>query len=85
MNWNLVSKYRSHLMGFSILFIVLFHFCEMIGTHKELVEAWQLHLYQFGRYGYIGVEIFLFVSVIVNSTTLSFKTYPDGAFVSCNV
>ncbi|MFR1687463.1 MAG: acyltransferase family protein [Massilimicrobiota timonensis] len=75
MNWNLVSKYRSHLMGFSILFIVLFHFCEMIGTHKELVEAWQLHLYQFGRYGYIGVEIFLFVSGI--GCFFSYKKNPD--------
>lgn len=64
MNWNLLSKYRSELMGLATIAVVLFHFFEEVGQHASEVTDTVLHLYNFGRYGYIGVEVFLIVSGI---------------------
>ncbi len=64
MNWNLLSKYRSELMGVATIAVVLFHFFEEVGKHITEVDNTISILYDYGRYGYMGVEIFLIVSGI---------------------
>jgi peptidoglycan/LPS O-acetylase OafA/YrhL len=62
MNWNKLSAYRSELMGIATLFVVVFHFFEGVGKHLDKVNDLVNCLYSFGKYGYIGVEVFLIIS-----------------------
>ncbi len=54
MNWNLVSKYRTQLMGISMLWIMLFH-----NFFKWTDSNWVKTLIDHGN---VGVDIFLFLS-----------------------
>ena len=54
---SLLSKYRTELMGFAILIIVLYHFCNRGGT--SLIDKTARFLFS---QGYVGVDIFLVVS-----------------------
>lgn len=49
-----ISKYRSLLMGFAIIWIMLFHYCYIV--EPEIFEFFPI------RNGYGGVDIFLFLS-----------------------
>lgn len=64
MSWKKISDYRSKLMGFAILIVVIFHLFEMVGINIDKVSLLLRSLYPIGKYGYIGVEIFLFLSGI---------------------
>ena len=60
--WNLLSKYRGELFGFSIISIIIFHYFEDLnavgvsGAAKLLTKAYIWLI------GSIGVEIFIFLS-----------------------
>lgn len=60
-SWNILSKYKLELYGFSILWIMLFHGLEMKNTAIDrglsIFSSFILH-------GNCGVEIFLFLSGI---------------------
>ena len=60
-SWNILSKYRSELYGFSILWIILYHgiILKSMSLSKELMV-----LTGFLKHGNCGVEIFLFLSGI---------------------
>lgn len=65
MNWNLLSKYRSELMGIATISVVVFHFCEMVLDNLDHVNFLARQIGQsFLRHGYIGVEVFLILSGI---------------------
>ncbi|MBQ7046990.1 MAG: acyltransferase [Oscillospiraceae bacterium] len=55
MNWSLLSKYRTTLMGFAIMWVMYFH----IGIQSYNDFVWFFH-----RIGFYGVDIFLFLSGI---------------------
>lgn len=55
MNFGVLSKYRSTLMGFAILWVMFFH----ISLDFQTELGWFIH-----RIGFYGVDIFLFVSGI---------------------
>lgn len=61
-NWNILSKYRKELMGLATIAVVIFHFFEMVGKNIEEVDIITRFLYNIGRYGYMGVEVFLLLS-----------------------
>ncbi len=54
-NLSLISKYRSELMGFAMIYVVMFHVC---GNRHDTL--W----YCLARCGNLGVDIFLFLSGI---------------------
>lgn len=54
MNYALLSRYRSELMGFAIIIVVMFH------TYVERTDAF----YGLHRIGSVGVDIFLLLSGI---------------------
>lgn len=54
MNYNILSKYRSQLMGLAILFVAMFHVGMAHGNF----------FYPLRRLGNVGVDMFLFVSGI---------------------
>lgn len=58
-NWKSISKYRSVLMGFSILWIFFFHYkgLQLGGGFGRIIDV-------FFSVGWIGVDIFLFLSAI---------------------
>lgn len=60
-NWNILSKYKNEIYGFSILWIIIFHGIESkkFSLSKELVI-----LEGFLKHGNCGVEVFLFLSGI---------------------
>lgn len=60
MNFTLISKYRSALMGVAILLIIIHHLAE-----KNTIL----------RIGYVGVDIFLFVSGL--GLVFAWKKLPD--------
>lgn len=55
LHWNILSKYRSELMGIAILWIMAFHMVEL--KHNKLPAA-VADLYGLLFHGYLGVEIF---------------------------
>lgn len=57
-SWNLVSKYRTELMGCSILGIILFHWYENCMIHGKSIN-FILHLFSLGNR---FVEVFLILS-----------------------
>lgn len=59
LHWNILSKYRSELMGIAILWIMAFHMVEL--KHNKLPAA-VADLYGLLFHGYLGVEIFLLLS-----------------------
>lgn len=67
LNWNIVSKYRNHLYGLSILWIIVFHVFETFGNRIKF-DWISTTIF---RNGNIGVDIFLFLSGI--SMFYSFK------------
>lgn len=68
-DWNSISKYRSALMGFSILWIYFYHYhgLQLGGIIGRIVDA-------FLSVGWIGVDIFLFLSAIGCCFSLSKDT-----------
>lgn len=64
MNWRLFSKYRAPLMGLAGISIIIFHYSQMVGFHFSQADDFGILLYPVGRYGYMGVEIFLLLSGI---------------------
>lgn len=57
--WNILSKYRNELYGFSILWIILFHGLEM----KNFTLSKPLKVLEgILKHGNCGVEVFLFLS-----------------------
>lgn len=63
MNWNLLSKYRAELMGVATIWVVAFHFCEMVLSNAEEASHYaNIVGHSFLRQGYLGVEIFLLLS-----------------------
>ncbi len=61
-NWLLISKYRSALMGFAAIFIIVFHttlYCSDIYTLDSFINTLFFRIMNCVN---IGVEIFLFVS-----------------------
>ena len=52
---SLISKYRGELMGFAMIYVVMFHVC---GSRHDTL--W----YCLARCGNLGVDIFLFLSGI---------------------
>lgn len=58
-NWNILSKYRNELYGFSILWIILFHGLNV--KNSSLCKELDV-LKGFIKHGNCGVEIFLFLS-----------------------
>jgi len=60
LNWRMLSKYRSQLYGFSILWITLFHVFEI--NSDKMNYPWVSSLIL--KNGGIGVDIFLFLSGI---------------------
>lgn len=50
MKLSLLSKYRTELMGIAIIYICLFHMCDLISMNRIFY------------YGYMGVDIFLLLS-----------------------
>ena len=52
---SLISKYRGELMGFAMIYVVMFHVC---GARHDTL--W----YCLARCGNLGVDIFLFLSGI---------------------
>lgn len=61
LHWDILSRYRSELMGISILWIVLFH--TVAWKHNQLPGVMS-DLYGLLFHGYLGVEIFLLLSGI---------------------
>ncbi len=59
--WGIFSAYRGELMGFSILYIMLFHLCE---NFELLLGRAPAVLQPMIRTGSSGVEMFLFLSGI---------------------
>lgn len=58
-SWNILSKYRNELYGFSILWIILFHGINV----KPSALSKELSVFTgVIKHGSIGVEIFLFLS-----------------------
>lgn len=58
-NWHNLSKWRSELYGFTALWIVIFHFYDY---YKKINFPWtSVTIF---KNGYIGVDIFLFLSAI---------------------
>ncbi len=55
-DWGMISKYRSEIMGVSVLWIWLFHF------YGDLPKMFPDPVVGFIKSGNVGVEIFLFVS-----------------------
>lgn len=64
MRWGKLSTYRGELMGIATIAVVVFHFFEMVGKHIHEVRPIIQHLYGIGKFGYMGVEVFLLVSGI---------------------
>lgn len=61
LRWDILSRYRSELMGVAILWIMAFHTVEL--KHNQLPGV--IHdLYGLLFHGYLGVEIFLLLSGI---------------------
>lgn len=58
-SWNILSKYRNELYGFSILWIILFHGLNV--KNSSLCKELEV-LSGFIKHGNCGVEIFLFLS-----------------------
>lgn len=61
LRWDILSRYRSELMGIAILWIMAFHTVEL--KHNRLPECMS-DLYGVLFHGYLGVEIFLLLSGI---------------------
>lgn len=58
-SWNILSKYRNEVYGFSILWIILFHGLNV--KNSSLCKELEV-LRGFIKHGNCGVEIFLFLS-----------------------
>lgn len=78
-NWGLISKYRSALMGFAAIFIIIFHttlYCSDIYPMDTFINVL---FYRVMDCFNIGVEIFLFVSGVglyfAYEKKPQFKTY----------
>lgn len=67
MNYALLSRYRSELMGFAIIIVVMFH------TYVERTDAF----YGLHRIGSVGVDIFLLLSGIGLWFSWTKKTLPS--------
>lgn len=61
-NWNILSKYRNELYGFSIIWIILFH--GLINIKPSALSKELSVLTGLIKHGNLGVEIFLFLSGI---------------------
>lgn len=72
LNWSILSEQRAELMGFSILLIMFFHFCE---NFSLLIPGWKSMTFDgtlpyliwrfiniVAKYGMCGVEMFLVLS-----------------------
>lgn len=59
LNWYNISRYRTEIMGFMCILVVLFHF-----RNALLYAAFLKPIKLFVEFGNIGVDIFLFVSGI---------------------
>ena len=57
-----LSKYRSQIYGFSILWIMLFHAIDILDLHYDHFSHYLTPLDAVLGYGNIGVDIFLFLS-----------------------
>jgi len=65
LNYNLLSKHRTKLMGFAILSILLLHFCQDVAfynTHMSYVNRFS-HIY-LRFFSSFGVDLFIIVSAI---------------------
>ena len=61
LSWKTLSTYRNQLMGLSILWVVLFHFYEINKNVPNMTFATEIINFC-GKYGNLGVEIFLILS-----------------------
>ena len=58
--FDLISKYRSAIMGFAALWILFFHVCGTVITAEHPIAAWIEA--RIKRFGYGGVDIFFLLS-----------------------
>lgn len=73
LGYDVLSRYRSELMGFAMLWVLLYH-----AFYLELETPWLRGLRDFG---FFGVDIFLFLSALGLSFSLSRRKQRYGAYL----